>query len=222
AEQPAEVLSRKSGGDRKARARVEQVVADLSRVERARFDRPVQRRRLAERGDAAEPDLSLLAELLHGGGDLPEDVGQAQGALAAHGLDPVVELKEIAALHAEPREARIERARDRAWNVGQVRWVEAELRADIHPRAKGLQYLPKVPLGLAVSVRRRCVEVVDPELHRPGDAALALRRRSADDEPADVAAPEPERRYSQTRLAQSSKVHGGSSYRRLEADGDTV
>src|SRR5262245_19555809 len=207
AEQSAEVLRRKARRHWESRARVEQVVADLRLVERARFDRPVQRGRLAERGDAAETDLPLLAELLHRGHDLAEDVGQAQGPFSARRLDPIVELKEIDALHAEPAQARVERAGDRTRYVGQVGRIEAKLRADVDARAQRLEHLTEISLGLSVAVRRGRVEVVDPELHLPGDAPLALRGRSADDEPADVAASEPERGNSETRLAQPAKVH---------------
>ena len=92
-QEPVEVLGRKARWDGDARAGVEQVVADLRRVDRPGVDRPVQHGRLAERGDPAEPHLPLLAELLHGGHDLAQHVAEAQGAGTARRLDPIVELK---------------------------------------------------------------------------------------------------------------------------------
>src|SRR5207244_12751181 len=169
-----------------------------------------QRGRLAERGDAAEPDLPLLAELLHGGHDFAEHVAEAQGTGAARELDPVVELKQIDAVQTEPTQARVERAGARPGDGLQIARTEAEFRADMHPRAERLQHLPEVPLGLAVTVGRRRVEVVDTELHGPGDTALSLCRRPPDNQPADIAASEPERRHRQTRLAQTSRFHGSS------------
>src|SRR5262249_53519960 len=174
--------------------------------------------------DAAEADLPLLPELLHRRHHFAEDVGKAQGAGPARRLDPIVELEEVDALHAEPLEARVERARDRAGDVAKVGRVEPELRADLHARPQRPEHLAGVLLGLAVAVRRRGVEVVDAELHRPRDRALALGQRAADDEPADVAAAEPERRDPETRLAEISELHACASRwcRELFADAPRV
>src|SRR6185436_16695974 len=65
----------------------------------------------------------------------------------------------------------------------------------------------QIALGFAITVRRRGIEVVDAELHRPRDRALALGRCAADDEPADVAAAESERRDPETRLAEIPELH---------------
>ena len=104
----------------------------------------MQRACLAERGDAAEPDLPLLPELLHGRHDFAQNVAEAQGVAAARGLDAIVELQQIDALHTEPLQARVERTGDRAGDVVKIGRIEAELRADLHARAQGLQDLAEV------------------------------------------------------------------------------
>src|SRR5207253_167595 len=126
-------------------------------------------------------------------------------------LDPVVKLEQIDALHGEPLQALVERAGNRPGDVVQIVRVQPELRADLHVRLQRLQHLPEIALGLAVAVRRRGVEIVDAELHRPRDRALSLRRCSTDDEPADVAAAEPERRDRETRLAETPRLHACAS-----------
>src|SRR5438552_6251401 len=187
----AEVLRRESRRHRDARARVRQVVAGLRGVGRAGVARLMQRRRRAERGHTTNPHRSLLDQLPDRGHDLAQHVLQADGAGAAGRLDVVVELEQIDALEPEATQARVERARDRARNVGEVAPVDAELRPDVHLRLQRLQHLAEVLLGLAVAVGRRGVEVVDAKLDRPRDRSLSLGRRAANDQPATLPHPKP-------------------------------
>ena len=71
-QQIAVILRRIAGRNRRAGARVQEVVADLRRVEGARVDYPVQRGGLADGGDAEEPDLALRAQPLERRHDLVE------------------------------------------------------------------------------------------------------------------------------------------------------
>src|SRR5262249_28526994 len=206
-EEPAEILGGKARRHRGPGARVEQVVADLCGVDRAAVDRLVERPGLAERGHTTEADPSLRAELLHGRNDLAQDVAHAERAAAARRLDAVVELEQVDALPAEPLQARVERPRDRAGDVVQIRRIQAELGPDLHRRLERFQHLAQVALGLAVAVRRRRVEVVDAELHGPRDRVLALRDGAADEQPADVAAAEAERGDPEPRLAEIPQLH---------------
>src|SRR2546422_4017200 len=96
----------------------------------------------------------------------------------------------------------VERAADRATRVTQVRGAQTELRADVDGRPNRLQRGAEIPLRLAVAVRGRGVEVVDPQLDRTRDGAFTLGDTAADHEPADVSAAEPKRRDAQPRLAQ--------------------
>ena len=63
-EHPAVVLRRIARRQRLGRTRVQHVVADLRGDEGARVDHLMQRRRIADRGDAGKPQLALLAQLL--------------------------------------------------------------------------------------------------------------------------------------------------------------
>src|SRR5918996_1256994 len=125
-------------------------------------------------------------------------------AVLAH--DHVVELQEIDAIHAEAREARLQRASDGGPRVA-LGGVHAKLGAHVGPQAERLQRAAEIALGLAIAVRRRGVEVVDPCLDGPRHRPLALGRRAPNDQSTDVAASEPQRGHAQPRAAQRSLLH---------------
>ena len=118
-----------------------------------------------------------------------------------------MELEQVDVLSTQALEACVERAADGAWHGAEVRGVQAELRADVDRRPQRAHGRAEVLLRLAVAVGGRGVEVVDPQLHRPRDGALALGRAATDHEPADVAASEPERRHPEPRLAELAILH---------------
>src|SRR5207247_6255483 len=85
-----------------------------------------------------------------------------------------------------------------------------DLGADVHPRLERLQRLPEILLRLTVAVDGGRVEVVDAELHRARDRALALGGRAPDEQAADVAAAEAERGHAQPRAPERAlgEAHG--------------
>ena len=95
AQKVAVILRRVAGRQRRAGARVEEIVAGLRGIERARVDDLVQRGGLAVGGDAEKAQFPLRAQLLEGRHDLAEHgVGGEIGALC-RADDGIVELVEI-------------------------------------------------------------------------------------------------------------------------------
>src|ERR1700746_5803 len=88
-------------------ARIEQIVADLRSIERTRIDDLVQRRGVADRGDAVEADLALLAQAPEGRPDFAGyDLGRHVAVAAVPG-DMVVKLEQIDLVELEALQARL-------------------------------------------------------------------------------------------------------------------
>jgi hypothetical protein len=206
-QQIAEILRREAGRHRRARARVQQVVADLGGVEDMGIDDPVQRRSVAGRGDPEEADFALLPQPLEGRHDLIEHCVGAEIGARGRADNRVVELEEVDPLHLQTIEAGFQRGGDRGADLAALGGRQPHLGADI---SVGLQRLPdpaEVLFALAVAVHRGRVEVVDAEFERPGDGALLFGGHPLDHEPADRAAAEAEQRYLEPRPAEPPFFH---------------
>src|SRR5688572_6947150 len=94
---PAQVLPGPRGRHAATRARVEQVVIDLRRVEAAAADHFAHAIGLADRGDAHAPDEPALAQAFEAVGDavLSEDLLDGHHAPARLRADAVVKLEQI-------------------------------------------------------------------------------------------------------------------------------
>ena len=128
-------------------------------------------------------------------------------AVAPRHADRIVELQEVDPVAPQSPEARLERPRDRRRRVGEPLGAHADLGGDETGRPERLEGLAEVLLRQAVAVERRGVEEVHAELERTSHRSLALGRGSADHETADVAAPEPERRYAEAGPSQHAILH---------------
>ena len=192
-EQPAEVLCGKARRQRVARARVQEVVADLGRASPPRSDHLVHRRGITEGRDAVEADLAVLDEPGHRREDDVAHVLGGERLARPLGGDAVVQLEQVDALSAQAAKTLFQAAGDGSSERGHGDIGNAHLRADENRRLQRAKRAAQVLLRLAVPVAGRGVEVVDAQLHGAGDSPLALGRRAADQQPADVAAAEPER-----------------------------
>src|SRR5205823_3370170 len=121
--------------------------------------------------------------------------------------DEVVELEQVDTLHLKSPETRLERGGDGLADWPVIGGLDPELRADQHGGGACPGGPPQVPLRLAVTVGRRGVEVVDPELDGARHRALLIGRRTPDHQAADIPAPEPQRRDLETRRAQAPQIH---------------
>ena len=208
-EQAAEVVGREPGRHRDAGARVQEIDTDLGGVDHAGIEQRVERGGVAQRGDPDEARLALATEGIERRHDLVEDAAQRQPAArprAALGEDRVVELDEVHPVHGQPPEAGLDAGGDGGGGIGRLRW-HAHLGADVRLRAQRPQRHAEVALGLAVAVRGRGVEVVDARLEGARDRPLALGRRAAHDEPADVAAAESQRGDLQSGASERPILH---------------
>src|SRR5207247_4221975 len=80
AQEQAFEVDREPPLDLAAGRRIEQVVEDLCRINRAGVDHTMQRVRVAERGDPEKLELALLLQSLEGGDRLVEHLARADGA----------------------------------------------------------------------------------------------------------------------------------------------
>ena len=98
----AEIMRRIARRHRRPGARVQHVVADLGGVEGAGVGDPVQRRGVADRGDAEKARLALLAQPLERRHDLAEHDFRRQVRIAAVGEDVVVQLEQVDMVELQP------------------------------------------------------------------------------------------------------------------------
>ena len=190
-----------------AGGRVQQVVRDLRRVEDARFDDLVQRRRVTHGRDPEEQDLALAPEALERGGNLAEDDVGRKGLAAVVGADRVVELQQVDAFPVEPSQAGLDRGRDRPRDIASMLGSDRELGAekDVWPQLR--EDLAEVRLGLAVPVGRGRVEEGDAELESPGNGVLLLAGRAANHQATDCTAAHAEHRNLGARVAKCPLFH---------------
>src|SRR5262245_59481646 len=204
-EQAPEIMSVKAARQRGPRARIEQVVADLGRMEDARLDDAMDGRGVTEGGDPEEANLALPSQSIERRYDTLEHGCRVEGAAISRA--GVVQLEEIHAVQTEPSEARFERFRDRVGDSAPVVELEAELGAEDDVRPEDPEHPPEILLGLAVSVRRGSIEIVDAELERASHGALLFGRGRAHHQPADVASAEPESRHLETGATEPPSLH---------------
>jgi len=124
------------------------------------------------------------------------------------GHDGRVKLEQIHAGAPEPPQARFHRGHDKPLEVRQVFRVHPDLGADVHVRLEVRQHLAQIGLGLAAPVVRGGIEVVDAEVHGAGHRRHLLLERPPHHQSADVAAAEPDLRYSQSCFSYITIVHG--------------
>ncbi len=106
-QEPAEVLRGEARGHGAGRAGVEEVQAHLGGVQHACIDHPRQGRGFAQRGDADEARLARLAQLAQRRHHLFQHLLGVEPA-GVLGIDEVMELEQVHAVHLQPLEARIE------------------------------------------------------------------------------------------------------------------
>ncbi len=168
----------------------------------------MQRLGVADRRDAEEPHLALLAQRFKRGHHLVEHLPGAERLAPARGGDGIVQVEDVDPLHAEALQACVERLRHRLADAAEIRGRQPHLGAD--DRVGGLELLQdaaEVLFGFAVSVLHRGVEIVDAGLERAGDGALLVGRIAAHHEAADRAAAEAEDREPHPAAAEGAFVH---------------
>ena len=213
-ENAAVILRRKGSRDRLARTRIERIVRHLRGVERAGRDQAVQRRGFADRREADVACLALLARAREGGHHVAEHFVGAHGLPVAR-ADHVVQLKNVDMIALQPSERCIERGRDRGTDVappgGQAHLGRGDgagiLLGDLEPLT---DHLRQRPIGHAVAVRGRGVEMIDASFERTRDRALLIGGRPACHQSADRAATEGQHRDVKSSTPEFSCLHGAS------------
>ena len=156
----------------RAGAGVEHIVADLRSVEGARVDDPVEGLRIADRGDAPETGLALLAQPLECRGDLAEHGLGSKAAVAAVRGDVVVQLEQVDMVELQALQTRLQRGRNRLADAAAFAVGNTHLGADNDIRLQALDDAAEIALGFAVPVHRCRIKIIDAELdgtrHRPG------------------------------------------------------
>ena len=127
-------------------------------------------------------------------------------ALPAGEVD-LVDLRRGQALDAEPPEAALQAAQDRAGAVVEVIGVETDLGRHLHRFARGGQRLPEELL--AVAVQGGGVDVVDPQLQGPRHQLAGVLPAPLRVGAADVGSPEADLAHLQSRSAQRPVFHSG-------------
>ncbi len=146
-EDQSKILRRIGGGQRLARTRIERVVRHLRGVERARRDHAVQRLGLADRREADETCLALLARLVQRRHDVAEHLRDAHRAAVGAVLDHVVQLEHVdmvalQPLRGSPRARPRSRRRCPAARSARAPWSRARCRAS-GLRARGRCSAPR-------------------------------------------------------------------------------
>src|SRR5262249_21683437 len=159
------------------RARIEDVVADLGRMEDAGIDHAMDGRRVPERSDPEEAYLAVLSQSLERRDDAFEHGRRVERAAVRR--EQVVQLEEIHVVQTESPTARLQRFRDRAGDPPAILELETELGAEDDVRPQDPEHPAEVLLGLSVSVQGRRIEIVDAELERASHRALLLSRGPA-------------------------------------------
>ncbi len=199
----AEILAGKSGRDRLPRAGIEQVVADLRRVEGSAVDDLMQGGGLPQGGDAEVLRLPLGLQATKGLDDGPQHVLRAERPLGTGALvgDVVVELDQIHGIPPQPRQTCFHRADDGPAQVPHLSRWDLHLRPHVDIGSQFLQHLAQVALRLPIPIGWGRIEVVDACFHGSRHRAHAVFRLPADDQPADVPAAKAERRDAQSCLS---------------------
>ena len=152
-EDAAVVLRRIGRRDRLAGARVQRVVRHLRAVERAGCDQREQRIGLADRREADEARLALLARAIERRHDIAEHLVDAHRHAVGARRDRVVQLEHIDMVALEPLQARLQRSRDRGADVGTL-GRHAHLRGQDDVRLQAGEHAADILLRRAVAVGR--------------------------------------------------------------------
>ena len=151
----------------------------------------MQRRRLANRRDAEEARLALLAQPLKRWHHLIHHLPHAERWPAPRLGDRVVQVEDVDSIEAQPRQAVFERL---CYGVGDALAVggwQPYLGADGDVgRLEVLQDATEVLFRFTVAVLHRGVEVVHAGFDGPRDGALLVKRIAAHHQPADRATAE--------------------------------
>ena len=118
-------------------------------------------------------------------------------------------MEDVDMVHAEPRQAGVQRCGGGGGDVAALGLGEADLGADIGGRFQLCPDAAEIGLGRAVAVLHRGVEVIDAGDQRARDGMLLIIRRAAHHQAADRAAAEAEHRGPQAGAAEIAHFHRG-------------
>src|SRR6516164_5050095 len=130
-------------------------------IEGTRIDDRVKCWGVADRGDATETGLALLAQPLEFRGDLAEHRLGSKAAVAAVRGDVVVQLEQVDMVELQALQARLQRGSDRRADTAAFAVGNAHLGAYNDVRLQALDDAAEIALGFAITVHRRGIEVVD-------------------------------------------------------------
>jgi hypothetical protein len=166
----------------------------------------VQRSRLADRREADEARLALLARLAQRRHDVAEHFLDAHRRAVGARPDHVVQLEHVDMIAPQAVEARLERGRDRGADVRALR-RHAHLGREHDLRLQAREHAPEIALRGAVAIGRGGVEMVDAGLERARHRALLVGGRAPGHQPADRAAAEGQHGNVEPRAAELAFLH---------------
>ena len=169
-------------------ARVEQIVRHLRRGEAAIRQNAADRRRITEAGDAVEAALALVLQPPEHRDRLVQDLVRGEGWRRAIQGDRIVQLIDVDAVPAEPRQAAFERCGHGSRDVAALLRIDAHLGADRDIGPQRLQRATEIHLRHAIAIGIGSVEIGDAVVDRTADGAVLLGRGPLDHQAADRAA----------------------------------
>jgi hypothetical protein len=167
----------------------------------------VKHRRVADRGDAAEAGLALLPQPLERRDDLAQHGRGSKAAVAAVFSDMIVQLEQVDVLELQALQARLQRGRHRRAEAAALAVGYAHLGADKDVGLQALHDMPEIAFGLAISVHRCGIEIIDAEVDGTRDRPLLIGRVAAHHQPANRAAAKPEDRHRESGAAECACLH---------------
>ena len=167
----------------------------------------MQRRRLADAAQADEARLAGLLQFLQRRRHLGK--GNIDGELVAAvlGDQRIVQLEQVDMVAAHALQAVVHALCDRLTDICAMLGAEPHLGADDDIGLQGLQNAAEIPLGLAVAIERRGVEVVDAGVDGPCHCAFLVGRRTFGEQPADCTGAIAQHRHFKPGTSQPALLH---------------